>query len=138
MQVGLKAADLAATMTLVMDVKSVAAAEKLPAVPGVDVNLLANAIDTAVLTAKVGKEVSLRGVAICKTAKDAEDVKKQFEIIRTLVTTALKGAPIPLPQGILELPDKVKVTIRDNVGEATLTIQNDLILSLIKSTMPPK
>lgn len=134
LQAAIKAADLSASLTMVMDVKAISAKERFPMIPGMDVPKIVESIDGAVFTLKIGPTVSMRGIAVCKDAKAAEEVKKQAEIARDLLTKLVKETPM-LPKELTNVPGMVKLSVKDNLGEATLSVKDDVVVAFFKAMM---
>jgi hypothetical protein len=139
MQAALKEAESGATVTLVMDGK-VLTAEKPPPIPGVDFAKLADGVSGMSLTVKLGGgNVALRGVGVCKDEKTAEDVKKQAEAILKFLGEQMKNLPPnAVPKDLLDLPGKVKIRTKGNLGEATLTVKDEAAIAFLRLLFEPR
>jgi hypothetical protein len=135
LQAALKEADAAATVTLAMDLKAVLAAERPPMIPGVDFDKVRDNVTGASLTVKLGNDIVIRGVAVCKDEKAAEEVKTQAEAFRTAMIEQLKKAPPGVPKELMDLPGKVKLSTNGNLGVATATVKDDVVIAFVKVTM---
>ncbi len=71
----------------------VLAADKPAMVPGVDFNKVVEGVTGASLTIKVGTEVSLRGVAVCRDVRSAGEVKTQADALQKAAVDFMKTAP---------------------------------------------
>ncbi len=55
-------------------------------------------------------------------------------MLRTFVTAELKKVPANLvPKDVIDLPGKVKLETKGNLGLATLTLKDDVVIGLIKA-----
>jgi hypothetical protein len=138
MQAALKEAETGATVTLVMDGK-VLTAEKPPPIPGVDFTKLADGVSGMSLTVKLGGgNVALRGVGVCKDEKAAEEGKKQTEAILKFLGEQMKNLPPnAVPKDLLDLPGKVKITTKGNLGEATVTVKDEAVIAFLRLLFEP-
>ena len=133
LQAALKEADSGATLMVALDVKAGFDALK----PLLDLFKVhaerPEAIDAGSLSIKVGNDVALRGVVVCKDARAAEKVRKQAEAFRTAELAKLKEVPPgTFPKGVLDLPTRVKLSTRGNVVEATASLSPDLAIDRFK------
>ena len=136
MLAALKAAE-PATVTVVMDAK-VLTIGKPPMLPGVDFAKVIDGTTGLSLTLKVGSEVTLRGVAVCKDGQAAADVKKQAEALRDYAVKAMQaGPPNVVPKEVVELPGKIAIAAKGSLCEATLTVKDDAVIGLIKAWIVP-
>jgi len=130
----IKAADLKADVVLLMDLKDVTSKEKLD-LPGLDVKKVIDSTTGAYLTVKVGPEVTVRGVALCKDAAAAEQVKKTADAGLGFFALAIKQGGDKVPKELVDLPGKVKTSTNGSNAEATVTVKDDVAVAFIKSMM---
>jgi hypothetical protein len=117
----------------------VLAADKPPMIPGVDFKKVVDGVTGGSLTIKLGTEVSLRGVAVCKDVRSAGEVKTQAEALQKAAVDALKTAPPgALPKGALDLPGKVKIATKGILCEATVSVKSDDVIGFVKGMMFPQ
>ena len=105
----------------------------IPPLPGVDFAKIRDGVSGAGLSIKVGSDIAFRGFAVCKDAKSAEEVKAQAEALRSFLMEQMKKAPTTaVPKEILDLPGKVKFATKGNLAEATLTVKEDVVITIVK------
>jgi hypothetical protein len=132
LQAALKEADPRATITVAMDVRAFIEGTKQLSKPDVDYDKFKEAEGIS-LTINVGDDIALRGVLVCKDAMTAEKAQKQVEAYRTAGLAKLKEMPPGMfAKGALDLPSKVKLSTRDNLVEAAVSLSTDLVIDSFK------
>jgi hypothetical protein len=133
----LKRADPGATVTVAVDVSALSADK--PALPGVDLKKVIANCRAAALTIKIsGQDITLYGVAVCKDAKSAAEVRKQAEAFRDSLGKQVSTAGAKkMPKEVVELSGKVKFATKGHLVATTLTVKDNTALALIKAFWLP-
>ena len=139
LQAALKASDPAALLTIVGDLNAVIAAERPLMVLGGDFKLITASVSGFSFTINdFGADVVFRGVALCKDAKAAAEMKTQVEAMRKGMLELLKAAPPgAVSKGLPELLGTAKIETKGNVVEATLRVKVDNMVAMIKTLINP-
>ncbi len=136
LKAGMKEADFDAALCMVIDTsKMVKTGKEMPKVPGVDFEKALKSAQAGVVTFKLGSEVGIRAVAVCKDAEGAAEVKKTADAGLKQLGEMLKAFKGMLPPEsaaeIVELPGKVKTATTGNLAEATVTVKDDMVIQAV-------
>jgi hypothetical protein len=143
LRAALKESDSTATVTIAMGSTGLRVGCKGPLIrqeimtrTGVDIYELKTPILGVFLTAKVDRDVSLRGVVVCEKGQSAEEYKKFAAAIRAYGSKRMKE--LSLPKNLIEAMDKIQLSAKDNLAVATLTVTDDVAIAFIKAVFLPQ
>jgi hypothetical protein len=143
LRAALKVSDPSATVTIAIGFIGFTGGCKWPLIrheiltrTGFDIYQIKAKMLSVAVTAKVGREVSLRGIVVCEKGQSADAYRKFGEAIQAYIGKEMKKAS--LSKQLIAAADKVRFSANENVAEATLSVKDEVAIAAIKAVFLPQ
>jgi hypothetical protein len=138
LQAALKASEPTSTLTVAIDFAGFTGGCKFPLIrheilkrTGFDVYQIKARLVGASVTAKAGREVSLRALVVCEQGKPADDYQRFGEAIRAYASKEMKKAS--QPKDLLEAVNRIQFSTKGSLTEARVTVKDEVVIPALRA-----